>query len=86
VAARLGPTVHIEISTSATVLNTTRIVVAFVRGRTIYEISYTGSAPSDPDLAEHASIYEHMRQSFKRHDHHELGNRSVVPTGGDSTR
>jgi hypothetical protein len=43
----------------------TRIVVAFVHDRKIYEISYTGSTPNDPDLSEHGSIYEHMRQSFQ---------------------
>ena len=43
----------------------TGIVVVFVRDRKLYEISYTGSTPADPDLAEHTSIYEHMKQSFQ---------------------
>jgi hypothetical protein len=43
----------------------TRIVVALVRDERIYEISYTGSSPNDPDLAEHRSIYEQMQQSFQ---------------------
>ena len=43
----------------------TEIIVAFVRGRKVYEISYTGSTPNDPDLAEHGAIYEHMKRSFQ---------------------
>jgi pentatricopeptide repeat protein len=43
----------------------TGIVVAFVHDGKIYEISYTGSNPNDPDLAEHGSIYEHMKQSLE---------------------
>jgi len=43
----------------------TEIAVAFVHEGKIYEISYAGSNPNDPDVDEHALIYEHMQQSFR---------------------
>jgi hypothetical protein len=42
----------------------TGIVVALVHDGRIYELSYAGPNPNDPDIAEHRTIYEHMRQSF----------------------
>jgi len=43
----------------------TEIVVAVVYDGRIYEVGYTGTSPNDPDLAEHASIYEQMKRSFE---------------------
>jgi hypothetical protein len=43
----------------------TDIVVAFVHDGKIYEISYTGTNPNDPDVAEHGAIYQSIKQSFK---------------------
>jgi hypothetical protein len=43
----------------------TGTTVAFVHNCKIYEIRYIGSTPNDPDIAEHRSIYEHMKRSFR---------------------
>lgn len=43
----------------------TAVAVALVHEGRIYELGFAGSNPNDPDIEEHASIYEHMLESFR---------------------
>jgi hypothetical protein len=43
----------------------TEIIVAFIHDGKIYEIRHAGSNPNDPDIEEHASVYEQMQRTFK---------------------
>lgn len=42
----------------------TEIVVALARGGKIYELSFAGTNPNDPDVDSHMAIYRRMQGSF----------------------
>ncbi len=43
----------------------TGIIVALVHDGKIYQVGYAGSNPNDPDIEEHAAIYQRMQESFE---------------------